>query len=152
MKKNYFVFAAAVMSMFFASCSSPAKLTNTATHVRGNAVMPVSAVLADLEVSPTKITFFYIPSATVVNGGEENVVNSAVREALMENNNADVLVALEKQLKYNAEGKIESITITGFPAKYVNFRSPSDEFLMELSKNRGNDTKGNTSSKLPFGL
>ena len=66
---------------------------------------------------------FFIPSKTVVIGGEENIINTAVREALLANGNADVLVGLEKQLKYNDKGEIESITVSGYPAKYVNFRS-----------------------------
>ena len=141
---------AAMTSFIFASCSSSARLYNTATYVGASVSMPVTAVLADLDVSPTKITFFYIPSGTVVNCGSENVVNSAVREALMANDNADVLVALEKQIKYSAEGMIESITITGYPAKYVNFRSPSDEFLMELNKKGLGEKNGNFANKLPF--
>lgn len=112
--------------------------------------MPVAAVLADLEVSPKKISYFYIPSATVVNGGVDNVVNSAVREALIENDNADVLVALEKQIKYDAEGRVESITVTGYPAKYVNFRNPSDEFLLELNKMSTGEEKGAFAGKLPM--
>jgi hypothetical protein len=44
------------------------------------------------------------------------------------------LVALEHQIKYSANGSIESITVTGYPAKYVNFRSPGDDYLREVSK------------------
>lgn len=85
-------------------------------------------------MSPNKITYFFLPSQTVVNGGFDNVVNTAVREALIANGNADVLVALEQQVKYTAEGAVESITVSGYPAKYINFRSPGDEYLRELAK------------------
>jgi hypothetical protein len=84
-------------------------------------------VLADLDVSTTKISYFFLPSQTVVNGGFENVVNTAVREALIANGNADVLVALEQQVKYDANGKVESITVSGYPAKYVNFRNATSQ-------------------------
>ena len=137
-------------SIVFASCSPLARLENSATHVKANVANPVTAVVADLDVSPTKISFFYIPSQTVINAGVDNAVNSAVREALLANGDADVLVALEKQIKYSAEGKIESVTVTGYPAKYVNFRSPSNELLLELSKNSSSDTKNSNVGSLPF--
>ena len=62
-----------------------------------------------------------------------NVINTAVREALLANGNADVLVALETQVKYDAAGEIESVTVTGYPATYTNFRSPSDEVLSTMA-------------------
>lgn len=137
MKKSLLFILVAGM---FAGCSvtSPAtmaKLTNTSTHSKVHIVQPTVAVLADLDVSTTKISYFFLPSQTVVNGGFENVVNTAVREALIANGNADVLVALEQQVKYDANGKVESITVSGYPAKYVNFRSPGDDYLRELAKN-----------------
>jgi hypothetical protein len=150
MKKNYVMIVMAILSMTMVSCTTSSKLISTSTHAKSNATMPVAAVLADLEVSPKKISYFYIPSATVVNGGVDNVVNSAVREALIENDNADVLVALEKQIKYDAEGRVESITVTGYPAKYVNFRNPSDEFLLELNKMSAGEEKGGLAGKLPM--
>ena len=136
MKKSLLVIVAAM----FAGCSitsptSMAKLTNTSTHSKVQVVQPMVAVLADLDVAPNKISYFFLPSQTVVNGGFENVVNTAVREALVANGNADVLVGLEQQVKYSPDGKVESITVSGYPAKYVNFRSPGDDYLREMSKN-----------------
>ncbi len=128
--KRLFFLALAVVVM--AACSAPSKLINTASYTKINAVQPVVAVLADLEVSPEKITYFMLPSKTVVAGGEKNVIDSAVREALLANGNADVLVGLNTQIKYGSDGQPESITITGYPAKYVNFRSPSDEEILKL--------------------
>lgn len=127
-----------LVAFCFASCTPTAptpqaKLVSSATHNKVSVVSPVAAVFADLEVSPEKISFFYIPSKTVVEGGYDNVVDSAVREALASNGNADVLVALETQVKYNAQGKPESITVTGYPAKYVNFRNAGDEYLRNLA-------------------
>lgn len=109
------------------------KLVGTATHTKVSVVQPVVAVFADLEVSPKKISFFYLPSKTVVKGGVDNVIDSAVREALASNGDADVLVGLETQVKYNAEGEAESITVSGYPAKYVNFRNPGDDYLSKIN-------------------
>ncbi|MBP3383100.1 MAG: hypothetical protein J6K78_04240 [Tidjanibacter sp.] len=109
------------------------KLISTSTHTRVSVAQPIVAVFADLQVSPEKILFFYLPSKTVVKGGEDNVIDSAVREALLSNGNADVMVGLETQIKYNDEGEPESVTVTGYPAKYVNFRNPGDDYLKTLS-------------------
>lgn len=135
MKKFILVIASAIL---LASCgvSMPKpepKLVSTSTHTKISAATPVVAVFADLDVSPDKITFFYLPSKTVVKGGLDNVIDSAVREALASNGNADVLVGLETQIKYNDLGEAESITVTGYPAKYVNFRNPGDDYLRSLS-------------------
>ena len=142
MKKIFTLVAVATM---FTACSvsslSMARLENTSTHTKVQVVQPVAAVLADLDVAPNKISYFFLPSQTVVKGGFDNVVNTAIREALIANGNADVLVALEQQVKYGADGNVESITVSGYPAKYVNFRTPGDEYLRELAKesNKTND-------------
>jgi hypothetical protein len=105
--------------------------------------------MADLEVVGEKISYFMIPSRTVLNGGEENVIKTAVREALLANGNADVLVALNTQIKYDADGQPESITVTGYPAKYVNFRSPGDEYILQQKSDEGITASG-TALPLPF--
>ena len=135
MKRTLLLIAiAALMSSCGMTAPTPeAKLISTSTHTKITAAQPIVAVFADLDVSPTKISFFYMPSKTVVAGGVDNVVDSAVREALASNGDADVLVGLEKQIKYNADGKIESITVSGYPAKYVNFRNPGDEYLSKMN-------------------
>lgn len=130
----------AVLAMAFASCSSPAKLMNSSTHKKMVVAQPLVAVFADLDVSPTKITYFMMPSKTVRNGGYENVVNSAVREALLANGDADVLVGLETQVKYGSDGLVESITVSGYPAKYVNFRNAGDEYLKNMQVPAENST------------
>ena len=96
-------------------------LKNTATYASGSAQMYVTPIQADLKVSPKKIVYHLEVGENIRMGGEENVIASAVKEAL-DVEGGDVIVGLEKQLKYNAEGNIQSITITGYPAKYVNFR------------------------------
>lgn len=158
MKKIFTLLAVAAL---FAGCSttspSMAKLTNTASHTKISTVQPTVAVFADLEVSTTKITYFFLPSQTVQNGGFDNIVNTAVREALIANGNADVLVGLEQQVKYDGNGAVESITISGYPAKYVNFRSPGDDYLREVAKASQNGGKAQqpaqtTPSASPLGI
>lgn len=131
MKRLLLFFVVAVMAT---SCASSARLMYSATHSKAKAIQPVAALYADLDVSPTKISYFLIPGKTVLMGGYDNVINTAVREALLVNGNADVLVAMETQVKYNSIGEIESVTVTGYPATYTNFRSPSDEVLGTMVK------------------
>ena len=132
-----------------ASCAPTAQVTETPTtpkftrliststdlSYKGMKPITVTDLIADLEViSSNKILYFYIPSTSVNNGGHQNVIETAIREALIENGNADVFVGLETQIKYATNGQIESITISGYPAKYVNFRSVNEEYILDLAK------------------
>ena len=124
------------IALFVLTSCSMARFTKTATYTEVGVVKPITAVMADLEVSPVKISYLYIPSKTIKVGGEDNVINCAVQEALEANDNADVLVAIEKQIKYSDKGEVESVVVTGYPAKYVNFRSPGDDYIREISKSQ----------------
>ncbi len=130
--KKLFLLAASVA--MFVGCSVPTKLITSSTYTKVNAVDPIVAVFADLDVAKEKITYLFIPSKSARNGGADNVIDSAVSEALANNGGADVLVGLEKQVKYNSKGEVESVVVSGYPAKYVNFRSPGDEYLREVSE------------------
>lgn len=124
----------AIVAITAVSCSTPAKLINTSSHaVFNDPQLFVSPVYVDLNVAETKITYFYIPSKTVVNCGLDNVIDSAVSEALVQNNNADVLIGLQKQIKYDGNGEIESVVITGYPAHYTNMRSAGEKYFENLN-------------------
>lgn len=130
MKKLLFIIAATVVAV---SCTSTAKLITTTSHnTFNNPLMVVSAVYADLDIQETKITYFYIPSKTVIAGGMDNIINSAVSEALLQHNNADVLVGLQKQIKYNSTGEVESVVITGYPAHYTNMRASGESYFQDV--------------------
>ena len=128
------ILLAALAVMLFASCSPRLVTTSTRLGYKGMKPVSVTDVVADLEVSSTKINFVYVPSKSVNRVGLNNVISTAVREALLSNGNADVLVGLETQTKFNHKGKVESIAISGYPAKYVNFRSVDAEYILEMSK------------------
>ena len=150
MKKLFLFLAVAVMAT---SCASSAKLISSATHSKAKVIQPITALYADLNVSPTKISHFLIPRKTVILGGYDNVINTAVREALIANGNADVLVALETQVKYTAAGEIESVTVTGYPATYTNFRSPSNDVLNTMALSGGPcSNNGGLAGGLKIGL
>lgn len=126
MKRTLLFFCLAVMTV---SCSTPAKLINSSTSSNATAGFKPTVTVADVQVSEQKISFLYVPSKTVLDGGYDNVIRTAVREALLSaGEKYDVLMAKETQVKYSAEGKIESVYVTGYPGCYVNWRS-SDELV-----------------------
>lgn len=131
----------AAMALIIASCSAPTRLVNSATY-KNISFQPVAAVFADLDVSPKKISHFMIPSNSVAIGGYDNVIATAVREALIANGDADVMIGLETQVKYASDGSIESVTISGYPAKYTNFRSPGDDYLKEIANGKAGKDEG----------
>lgn len=89
-----------------------------------------TVTVADLIVSDTKIVYTYEPSKAVRRGGDANVLNTAIREALRKNGNGDVLVAME-YITLNTSSSffgsgIKKITVSGYPATYTNFHSLGD--------------------------
>ena len=146
MLKRFFLMAVAIVTMVSCGISAGGpKLVSTATYQKMSFQPYVTPVQVDLEVSPKKITYFMLVSESVRMGGFDNVVSTAVKEALESNGNADVIVGLQTQTKYNDKGEIESINISGFPAKYVNFRSNSTLPLVQQKE----ESAGGMS--LPFG-
>lgn len=113
------VFAGSLLLM---SCSTIKKSSTTV-----DVATPVlTETVADLNVQPKKITFTLNPSASLRRGGEKNVINAAVAEALKANGNADVLVGMQYEIK-KRKGlfgtKIKYVTVTGYPATYSNFKT-----------------------------
>lgn len=126
------------------AASSCSTLTSTSTHRDFNVNTPYAVpVVADLDISKTKIMHTYVPPKSVKRGGQRNVINTAVREALAANGNADVIVGLETQISYNFIRQIKSIVITGYPAKYKNFRNLNENvwhentYFQALPENKG---------------
>ena len=102
-----------------ASCSTIRTSSVSAVDV---ATAVVSANQADLEVTSRKISYTYVPTKQDRKTGLKNVVNNAVTEALKENGNADVLVHMNYDATLKRKGKIKKVIITGYPAKYTNFK------------------------------
>jgi hypothetical protein len=78
----------------------------------------ISPLLADLVISEEKITHEYIHNT---NGDLKNAKDCAVYDALRKYGNADVLVAPQFDIKLN--NGVERIIVSGYPAKYKNFRN-----------------------------
>lgn len=122
MKKIFYLLG---IALFAVSCTSTIK---TAKTMNSSASL-LSATVADLEVSPDRITYTMTPSIAVRRGGQSNVKQAAEQEALAKHGNADVLVDASYSIettRFLIFNWVSSITVSGRPAKYTNFHSLND--------------------------
>ncbi|MDD6778465.1 MAG: hypothetical protein PUD91_05480 [Bacteroidales bacterium] len=130
--KKYIIMLSVAAAMLATSCSTIEKTATT----RAITAPVAAAVTADLEVSPNKITYTYYPTSAVRRGGMQNIKAAAVAEALARNGNADVLIEPQTEIvqKKGFFGgfKVKSITVTGYPATYKNFRQVSTPTLEQM--------------------
>ena len=123
--KKFFLFVCVAFAV--SSCQT---IRSTATHKTVD-IQPVGALIADLEVSPKRISYTMTPHRRVQRGGFENIKSTAIREALQNNGGGDVLVGLEvqtKSVRFLFWRAITSITVSGYPAKYTNFTNPDKSY------------------------
>lgn len=103
-------------------------MTKTASTADINSSLQ-SATVADLDVSPQRITYTMTPTKAVQRGGDENVKRVAESEALERNGGGDLLVNPEFVISKRRglfSSKITSVTVSGRPATYTNIRSFND--------------------------
>lgn len=111
-----------IVGMAFASCTT---VTKTATTLDvANSLN--TATTADLAVSPTKISYTHKTTKKDRKAGNRNILNTAIQAALEANGGGDVLVApqftsVKKTGLFGS--KIKTVTVTGYPATYKNFKS-----------------------------
>ena len=90
---------------------------------------------ADLDIKETKIVHTYRPSEEDRRAGVRNCVNTAIKEALAtKGGNADVLIETQEAIveKTGLFGKkVKSVTVSGYPATYKNFRPAKTDALEE---------------------
>jgi hypothetical protein len=123
--KKFFLFICVAFAV--SSCQT---IRSTATHKVVD-IQPVGALIADLEVSPKRISYTMTPHRRVRRGGFENIKSTAIREALQNNGGGDVLVGLEvqtKSVRFLCWRATTSITVSGYPAKYTNFTNPDKSY------------------------
>lgn len=121
MKKILFVMLIASMCT---SCSVLRKSSSTTQNVESSLS---SATIADLQVSNQKISYTYRPNKQDRKAGINHVVGNAVAAALKNSGNADVLIERQYEAIYKVRlfggKKIKTVTVTGYPATYKNFRN-----------------------------
>lgn len=126
------LFLACSVAIVLASCTTSFK-TATVNSVSNSVV---SVTTADLQVSSKKISYTYYPNATVRRGGYKNIKATAISEALRANGGGDVLVECqEATTKYTGlfGKKIKSITVSGYPATYTNFKAADPKSFEHVS-------------------
>lgn len=120
--KKFFIFATVALAM--ASCTTMTKTARTESIPYAM----YNANVADLEVGP-RVSYTLTPDKSIRRGGDSNCKKAAIQAVLEANGNADLLVEPQfviKKLNGIFRHKITSITVSGRPAKYKNFRSLSD--------------------------
>jgi hypothetical protein len=122
--KKMILLACVAFSM--ASCVTTVKTARVA-DTKGQLL---NATVADLEVSPTRVTYSLEPSREIQRAGLSNVKQAAIQECLLKNGNADVLVdaeyTIEQQNNWIFGKKINKITVSGHPAKFKNYHGLND--------------------------
>lgn len=130
--KKFFILAFAAASL--ASCSIT---QNSASVAEVNNKILAGAV-ADLDVAPQRITYTYKTKSSVRKAGYNNCVRTAIREALKENGDADILVQ-EEITTVTSIGlfgpKVKKVIVTGYPAKYTNIKTIPQSSLIKSLEN-----------------
>ncbi len=115
----------AIAALLLSSCDvlqKTAKTVDTTSSIKNFTV-------ADVKVAENRISKTIEPSKEIQRGGIENIKQAVEAAALAENGNADVLmdpqyVISKKRTLFGS--KITSITVTGRPGFYTNYRSLND--------------------------
>lgn len=122
--KKFLLFAFAVASM--ASCTTITKTARTESIP----YTMYNANVADLEVGD-RVTYTLRPSDEIQRAGLPNCKKAAIQEALNANGNADLMIepqfVVETKRRFFGGTKVISVTVSGRPAKYKNFRSLNDK-------------------------
>ena len=132
MKKILIVMVAAACALA-TSCSTVYR-TASVQQVKS----PISsATIADIDVVGPKITYTYSVPKNVAKVGIQNSLNAAVSEALAKaGKGGDVLIdmqySMERRWGFFGGNRVRSITVTGIPARYTNFRSANDETMQKI--------------------
>ncbi len=119
MKKQFLFFTIAA-SAFLTSCSVSKKNISKAMDINGPSVIQ-KPTLVDLDVKETKVSGMATAKSNVP---MEIVKEVAVKDAIKKAN-ADVLI--EQKFETETSGRLNTVTVKGFPATYKNFRPITTE-------------------------
>lgn len=124
---------------FASSCSVNRAMVKT-TAVNHPAIE--TATMASLDISKKRITYTYTPTlADSRNLSESHLLQNAIYKALEANGNADVLIQVNSMVNVHRGlfgRRIRTITVSGYPAYYVDFREPSEMDLKSVTAFRLN--------------
>ncbi len=117
-----------LLALFVSSCSMFRTSTSTTMNVNSSLS---STTIADLDISNVKVSYTYYPKKQDRKAGMTHVIDNAVAATLKANGNADVLVERQYEAVFKSRmfghKKMKSVTVTGYPAIYKNFRVESSK-------------------------
>lgn len=117
-----------LLALFVSSCSMFRTSTSTTMNVNSSLS---STTIADLDISNVKVSYTYYPKKQDRKAGMIHVIDNAVAATLKANGNADVLVERQYEAVFKSRmfgpKKMKSVTVTGYPAIYKNFRVESSK-------------------------
>lgn len=119
--KKIILIAAAVIAV--SSCGSTTMVTRTAKSGELSYLTMATTITSELKVSETKVT----GEANNPNSffGQGELEKTAVADALKK---VDADILLEPQYEYKrVDGKLVSVKVSGYPARYTNFRPITSE-------------------------
>lgn len=119
MKKLFILMAAAVA---LSACSKQVFKTHTARTTSIPAKTESMVNVSDLEVSEVKTTGSCSDKILSKKQKEENAIANALLKT-----GADILVEPRYTYNYNKKGKLTSVEVSGYPARYKQFRSVTRE-------------------------
>ena len=130
MRKFLFILSVCILSL--SSCSN--KITTSTATTKAITPHVYANTFADLEIVSGKLSYVYVPTNDVIAGGKENIIKTA-EALLLKQYDADVLVEPQYIYEYKDTRTISKVTVTGYAAKYKNFRSATNEEIINLSTN-----------------
>ena len=121
--KGFLALSAVMMLSSCITITKTARTAETSSSIQ-------NATVADLKVSDHRVTYTMTPSKEIQRAGLSNVKQAAIQEALTQNGNADIMVEPEFVIslknKFIFGKEVSSITVSGRPAYYQNFRTLPD--------------------------
>lgn len=136
-----------VTALFITSCTPYVtyhKYDESTARYMNPAIMPgfITPTIADLDISNEKITVTETYDNTLTQADMENFESSATIEYLknytvskvVKQYDADVIVAPIFDIKTSDDYETIEVTVTGYPAKFINFRNvkSSDSIAMRV--------------------
>lgn len=138
MKTNLVAFT--LVALIFTSCTTTRTSTIKTMDIN-NTEITQKPTLVDLDVKETRVI-----GTAISQQGQllENVKELAISNALKQSN-ADILV--DPKFETETKGGKTTVTVTGFPASYINFRPLKEEDAKFISIDNAQNDKTNVPEK-----
>lgn len=119
--------------LLLVACAALASCSITNSYVKTSSInSPIlTTTIASLKVADAPITYTYTPSYYESKHSSFNMILENAKYLALKQYGGDVLVQVSYKVNGRGLGKminrVNDITITGYPATYVDFRTPNDE-------------------------